>query len=262
MENTTSPLFTSDLAIGYKGKPVASDISLTLQRGKVTSLLGCNGVGKSTLLKTITGELPPVNGSVTLMGKDINSYSRRELSKLFTIVTTESVLAGGLKVRELVSLGRQPYTGLFGRLTKEDREITETAMKQAGILYKADSYIGELSDGERQKAMIAKAIAQDTPLIILDEPFSFLDVAARIEIMSLLNKLARDKDKAVLLSSHDVSQSLRMSDILWLMTPDKGIVAGTPEQLIESGMIEHLFDISGVRFSKSQNDFVANSTIE
>lgn len=197
-----------------------------------------------------------------LMDKVISSYSRRELSKLLTIVTTESVLAGGLKVRELVSLGRQPYTGLFGRLSKEDREITETAMRHAGILYKADSYIGELSDGERQKAMIAKAIAQDTPLIILDEPFSFLDVAARIEIMSLLNKLARDKGKSVLLSSHDVSQSLRMSDILWLMTPDKEIMAGTPEQLIESGEIEHLFNVPCVKFSKSQNDFVANRPTE
>lgn len=248
----------SDLSIGYKNRPIATGLSLEVNPGEVTALLGPNGAGKSTLIKTITGELSPIKGRVELFGRPLESYSRKELAKTLAIVTTEPIQAGGLTVRELVGLGRQPHTGFFGRLSETDARSVESAMKRVGISHKATSYVAELSDGERQKTMIAKAIAQDTPLIVLDEPFSFLDVGARIEILSLLLSIAAT-GKAVLYSSHDVSQALRMATRVMLLTHDKSLVSGTPEQLMADGNIARLFDNENVVFSPTEKDFIAKN---
>lgn len=234
------------LSAGYvSGKTVTTvlrDVSLTLCRGRLVSLLGANGAGKSTLLRSVSGVQRPLAGDVRIAGKPVGSYGRAELSRLVAIVSTERTQAGGLTVEELVGLGRQPHTGFLGRLGDSDRRIVGDAMEAVGIGYKAHAFVAELSDGERQKAMIARALAQEAPIIILDEPTSFLDVASRIDTLQLLHRLAREEGKAVLLSSHDISQSLALSDELWLLTREGTIVAGGTEDLVLSGAMSGLFD--------------------
>ena len=191
-----SAVSAQHLAIGYslgKGrwKTVHPCVDFTLNLGELTSLIGLNGAGKSTLIKTLCRFQPPVGGSVSVMGKDVREYAPHEFALTVGVVLTDRTNAGGLTVRELVSLGRQPHTGFLGHLGDRDRIVVSAAMDSVGISHKADSYVSELSDGERQRAMIAKALAQECPVIVLDEPTAFLDVASRIETMSLLHETAR-----------------------------------------------------------------------
>ena len=164
------------------------------------------------------------------------------------MVLTDKTFAGGLSVYELVALGRQPHTGFFGRLTKEDRRIVEEAMENVGIAHKARNYTAELSDGERQKVMIAKALVQECPLILLDEPTAFLDVVSRIEIMHLLHRLAIEQDKAILLSTHDIEQALVLSDKLWLLTKGEGLQCGVTEDIILNHRMDSLFPHKDICF--------------
>jgi iron complex transport system ATP-binding protein len=252
---------TCDLSIGYfksgKHKTVLNkNINIQLFTGELTALLGPNGAGKSTLLKTLCGFHPPVEGSIRIQGKTLKNMTNRELSRNIGVVLTEKTNAGGITVRELVSLGRQPYTGFFGRLDKEDEKIIDESIEAAGIMHKVNSYIAELSDGERQKVMIAKVLAQQCPLIILDEPTAFLDVTSKIETMALLKKLATDQAKAILLTTHDVEIVLQISDTLWLMKTDNQIITGSPEKLISDGSVSTFFNNDNVTFDISGKRFV------
>lgn len=249
-------LTTQNLSVGYKNHTILSNINISIGKGEVISLLGANGIGKSTLLKTLIGELPPISGNIFVNEKDISSISQKSLSKLIAIVTTDKVQVGGLKVHELVKLGRHPHTGFFGKLSDIDIEVAQKAMKAVGIAHKKNSFLSELSDGERQKAMIARAIAQQTPLIILDEPFSFLDTASRIEILSLLKQISRQNQVGILLSSHDVSQAMRMSDRIILIDKNRQIFYGTPTQVVESSVIQNLFANDKIIYDSIQSDFV------
>lgn len=257
-------LGTTALSVGYrKGNLVTtilSGLDLELKCGTVVALVGANGIGKSTLLRTITGDQPSLSGTVLIDGTPIHEIGRKQMSLLMSIVTTERTHTGGLTVRELVSLGRQPYTGFLGILDRNDRRVINEAMKAAGISHKAHSYVAELSDGERQKAMIAKALAQETPIIILDEPTAFLDVESRMETMLLLYRLAHDRNKAVLLSSHDLSQSMMLADELWLVTHDRRLLTGCTEDLALSGAMDSIFSSENVRFDLLQGDFCINIT--
>ena len=227
------------IATGYRqGKQVAEvhqGLDFCLSGGELTCLLGCNGAGKSTLLRTLAGMQPPLSGRLKLMGRPLEAYSAHERSKTIGVVLTDRMQAGGLTVYELVALGRQPYTGFFGRLTSADKTLVWRALEEVGMAGKARRYVAELSDGERQKAMIAKVLVQECPLILLDEPTAFLDVESRMEVMRLLRKLAVEERKAVLLSTHDVDQALAMSDRLWLMTQEREMLCGTTEDLVLSG---------------------------
>ncbi|MFA6875513.1 MAG: ABC transporter ATP-binding protein, partial [Parabacteroides sp.] len=199
-----SVIETKNLSIGYflrgrRRKVVHDGLDLQLFPGEVTCLLGLNGAGKSTLLRTLCGFQPPLGGEILLMGKPLSEYSQLDFALTVGVVLTEKTNAGGITVYELVSLGRHPYTGFFGQLKKQDRDIIEQSLEKTGIAHKADNYVSELSDGERQKAMIAKALAQQCPIILLDEPTAFLDVTSRIETMVLLHKLAVEQQKAILL---------------------------------------------------------------
>ena len=241
-------LATENLSIGYSArKPVAANLSLALCKGQLTSLLGPNGVGKSTLLRTLSRLQPPLAGSVTICGEPLADLPPTKLARLVALVLTDKVLTGGLTVFELVSMGRQPYTGFFGRLSADDKNIINQAITAVGIADKADRHVAELSDGERQKTMIAKALAQQTPIIILDEPTAFLDAAARIEIMQLLHRLATT-GKAILLSTHDIDVALQLSDNLWLMN-NNGLTCGTVSEIVESGCLNNLFESPNVRFN-------------
>ena len=240
---------TNHLSIGYllKGgrrKIIHEDLNLRLQPGEVTCLLGLNGAGKSTLLRTLCGFQPPLSGEIRLMGKPLASYSQSNFSLTVGVVLTEKTNAGGITVYELVSLGRHPYTGFFGQLKKHDREIIGQSLEAAGIAHKAQNYVSELSDGERQKAMIAKALAQQCPT-------AFLDVTSRIETMVLLHRLATEQHKAILLSTHDLDLAIQMGDCLWLQEKGRPMACGTPEDLILSGAFESFFGKEGIVFDPS-----------
>lgn len=253
-----APLISAaGLSVGYRRKTILADLSFDILPGSLIALVGRNGVGKSTLLRTLTADLRPLGGSLMLEGKPLDSYPPRRLAAKIAVVTTEPLQVGALTVRELVSLGRDPHTGITGHLTADDREAVDSAIEAIGITPLADKFMARLSDGERQKALIARALAQDTPLIILDEPFSFLDVSARIEILSLLRDLCHSRRRAILFSSHDIAQALRMADAVWMLSPDRRLITGTPEEIKHNHLIDNLFDNPNVCFDPRQNDFVA-----
>ena len=244
---------TTDLSIGYALKGghlncVHDALNLSLYAGEVTCLLGLNGAGKSTLLRTICGFQPALGGEIDLLGKPLASYSQGEFSRNVGVVLTEKTNAGGITVSELVSLGRHPYTGFFGQLKQHDRDIIQESMEAVGIAHKAKNYVSELSDGERQKAMIAKALAQQCPIILLDEPTAFLDVTSRIETMVLLHALATEQDKAILLSTHDLDLAIQLADCLWLQEKNRPMACGAPEDLILGGEFAQFFSKRGIEF--------------
>lgn len=211
----------SHLSVGYKvGHAVVSDINLTLQSGKLASLIGANGVGKSTLLKTLTGFLPKLEGSLLLDGKDISEFSQRALAQQISIVLTQKPDVQNLTVEEIVGLGRSPYTGFFGKLHANDQQIVDESIIAVGIEKLKNRMIQTLSDGERQKVMIAKALAQQTPIIFLDEPTAFLDFSSKVETFQLLQRMAHEMGKLVLLSTHDLELAVRFSDTLLQVNGD------------------------------------------
>lgn len=211
----------SHLSVGYKvGHAVVSDINLALQSGKLASLIGANGVGKSTLLKTLTGFLPKLEGSLLLDGKDISEFSQRALARQISIVLTQKPDVQNLTVEEIVGLGRSPYTGFFGKLHANDQQIVDESITAVGIEKLKNRMIQTLSDGERQKVMIAKALAQQTPVIFLDEPTAFLDFSSKVETFQLLQRMAHEMGKFILLSSHDLELAVRFSDTLLQVNGD------------------------------------------
>lgn len=255
----TAILSATHLSIGYflRGKEPFSlheNLTFDLNRGEVTSLLGSNGAGKSTLLRTLSATQPALSGELKLLGRSLLSYSEQERSRLIGLVLTDRIMTGGLVVRELVALGRQPHTGFFGRLTRRDSQIVDEAIAAVGMRHKANCYVAELSDGERQKAMIAKVLAQECPVILLDEPTAFLDVTSRIETMILLRRIASEQQKTVLLSTHDLEQALLLSDRVWLLSPQK-FWNGVPEDFVFSGVLENTFCRDEISFDRQNGLF-------
>ena len=242
-----------NLTIGYltsrKTTAVHQNMCFSLHAGELTCLLGANGSGKSTLLRTLAAAQPPLNGEILVNGMDISTMTNRQKSLAIGIVLTDKTQAGGLSVEELVSLGRQPHTGFFGMLSKRDHEVVDNALRAVGIANMRHRYVSQLSDGERQKAFIAKALVQECPIILLDEPTAFLDVVSRIEIMELLRHIAAQQHRAVLLSSHDIEQALALADRLWLLSPQNGLTTGVTEDLVLSGALDSLFINEGITFN-------------
>lgn len=253
-------IYTKSLSAGYRKRKsvttVLRNVDLELHEGELVSLLGANGAGKSTLIRTICGLQPALAGRVMVGDKDVERLTPRQLSKTIALVTTERTFAGGLTVSELVELGRHPHTGFLGRLDEHDRQIVATAIEKVGISHKSESYVAELSDGERQKVMIAKALAQEAPVIILDEPTAFLDVASRVEVLQLLHDLARNERRTILISSHDIQQSMALSDRLWIVSDSGEIVSGVTEDLILADKISLLFSNRNVAFDPATGDFL------
>lgn len=205
----------SQLSVGYSlSHPVISDINLELRSGQLACLIGENGIGKSTLLKTLTGFLPKMKGSLLLGNRDIESFSQRELARQVSIVLTQKPDVQNLTIEEIIGLGRSPYTGFFGRLRAEDRKVVDDAIATMGIEKLRGRMIQTLSDGERQKVMIAKALAQETPIILLDEPTAFLDFPSKAETFQSLQRMAHERDKLILLSTHDLELAVRFADSL------------------------------------------------
>lgn len=230
-----------NLTVGYGGKAVLSDINQTLNAGQMVCMLGANGVGKSTILRTLAGFLPPLSGKVLLDGRDVSSLPLSERSRAVAVVLTERIEVPYMKVADLVGMGRSPYTGFFGTLNREDRNIVDKAIEMVGITGLANRTIDTLSDGERQKTLLAKALAQQTPVILLDEPTAFLDFHAKVGTLRLMLRLAHETKKTILLSTHDVEMAIRLSDVLWIVQ-DGQIVSGTPASLKQRGALQQFED--------------------
>ena len=252
-----------DLSVGYRQKQgvktVAEGITADISSGGLTCLLGANGVGKSTLLRTLSAFQPKTGGDILISGRPLESYSDRELSRQISVVLTEKPDVRNMSVRELVSLGRSPYTGFWGTCTDADMQVVDEAISLVGIESLSHRMVHTLSDGERQKVMIAKALAQQTPVILLDEPTAFLDFPSKVEMMQLLRRISREgqrvggqdddlAQKTVFLSTHDVELALQLADTLWLMRQHEPMVIGTPRQLADQGELARFIDHPGITF--------------
>jgi iron complex transport system ATP-binding protein len=257
-------LETTGLAIGYKpsrqpAKVVLSDISVELKAGELVCLIGPNGAGKSTLMRTLAGIQPPLAGTVTLMGDDLQTLKPRQLAQRLSVVLTERVDTGMLSAHALVALGRHPYTDWSGALTSDDEAVVQWAIESVGAAHLVGRSVSELSDGERQKIMIARALAQEPAVMLLDEPTAYLDLPRRAEIMQVLRKLARDAGRAVLLSTHDLDLALRSADRIWLLPAGGPLHTGAPEDLVLNGAFEAAFQGEGVEFDLYTGSFRVNS---
>jgi len=236
---------TVDLSIGYhRGKTanaVQQGLNLLANPGELIALIGPNGCGKSTLLRTLAGLQEPLAGSVFLEEVNLEDLKLTQRAQQISLVLTDSVQLGYITVEQLVAMGRHPYSTVSGKLSKNDEKQVSDALKAVHLEPFCNRLVAELSDGERQRVMIAKALAQDTPLILLDEPTSFLDLPNRVEILLLLKKLARDLQKCILISTHEIDLAIRLADKLWLMDAGAVLQAGTPAELTANDSIHHVF---------------------
>lgn len=251
-----------NLTIGYtpRNLVIQKNINLKLNPGELTCLLGPNGAGKTTLLRTLAGFIPPIDGEVLINGKSLFSYSREDLSKIVGVVLTERPSVTNMTVRQLIALGRSPYTDFWGKIKNDDLKYIENALKITNTTNLENRRIDTLSDGEFQKVMIAKALAQDTPIIMLDEPTAFLDFPSKVETLRLLSRLAREQNKAILQSTHDLNMALALSDTVWLMDKKLGVVAGSPRELAENETLPKYFEAPGLNFNKSKISFEISAT--
>ena len=252
-------LKANPISIGYRDKKtvkiVSENIKIELQKGKLIALVGVNGIGKSTLLKTITGIQKPLEGTVYLNDKNIAEYSAGDLAQQMSLVLTEHLPPSNLTVFELVALGRQPYTNWLGTLTSEDIEKVNDAIRLTKIEHLVEKKHFEISDGQLQKVLIARALAQDTPLIILDEPTTHLDLLHKFTLLQLLQKLAKETQKCILFSTHDIDLAIQLCDEMIIMTPEK-TVQSSPCELIEKGVFNELFDDKSIGFDKDKGKFI------
>lgn len=212
--NSMQGIETINLCVGYHGHSVVEDINLSLPCGRMACILGSNGAGKSTLLRTLCGFQSPLSGTVNIGGSDINHLTPAGMARRVSVVLTYRPDTPSLTAEEMVAMGRAPYTGFWGSLGKTDRDIVQQAMLTVGITTLANRRMGQLSDGERQKVMIAKALAQQTPVILLDEPTAFLDYASKVAVMKTLSHLAHNEEKTILISTHDLELAARIADCL------------------------------------------------
>ena len=252
---------THNLSIGYQTKKnttcVAKDINLSLVKGNLVCVLGKNGIGKSTLLKTLTKVQPKLSGEIVLEGKKLETISNIELAKKMSLVLTERVPESNLTVYELIALGRQPYTNWVGTLTNDDKKYIEIAIQQTNSKEFLNKKHYELSDGQLQKVMIARALAQNTEIITLDEPTAHLDIHNKIEIFQLLKKMTQELGKTILISTHEIHIALQLADQLWLMNETE-IISGKTEDLVADKSVSKLFTSNLVRFDLKSKQFIIN----
>jgi len=254
---------TSNLTIGYSTKKkvttIASNLNINLEAGNLVCLLGENGIGKSTLLRTLTKVQPALNGAIFIEETNLKDLSNLDLSKKLSLVLTEKLPESSLTVFELVALGRQPYTNWIGQLSTKDVEIIQLALKQTNTLHLTNAKYYELSDGQLQKVLIARALAQNTSIIILDEPTAHLDIHHTIETFTLLKELATKFGKTIIISTHEINLALQLADELWLMT-SQGLTSGKTSKLIETNQLNSLFNSELIHFDKSLKQFTISKS--
>lgn len=260
MKNKLVPNIQIDgLSIGFrqKGKTpfiLKEKLNFSANQGEIVALIGSNGIGKSTLLRTIAGFLEYYSGEIKIKGESIDNFSSKEKAKILSFVSTEIVKTPNLSVFDLVAFGRHPFTNWYGKITEKDREQIEIAIKSVGLEGFESKYINKISDGERQRAMVARTIAQDTPVIILDEPTAFLDVSNKYDIFHLLQSIAHENGKTILLSTHDLNIALREVDKFWIMLENENY-EGAPEDTVLNGWFQNIFTNKHIDFDLSEGDF-------
>ena len=250
---------TSNLSIGYRSKSVentiATNLNINLQEGKLIALIGENGIGKSTLLRTLSGIQKPLNGSIYLNDKNIKEYSPVDLAQNLSLVLTEKLPPSNLTVFELIALGRQPYTNWIGTLNSDDLEKVNEAIALTQIEHLSHKKYYEISDGQFQNVLVARALAQDTPLIILDEPSTHLDLFHKVSLFKLLKKLANKANKCILFSTHDIDLAIQLSDEMIVMTADT-VLQDEPCNLISKGVFDTLFKDENITFDAEKGRFM------
>jgi iron complex transport system ATP-binding protein len=254
-----------NLIIGYQkghhAMPIMSFPEINVEKGDFIAIAGVNGIGKSTLIKTLIQLIPKISGDILINSKPASSYSRAKLASLISYVSTEVIHAQQITVRDLVTFGRYPYTNWFGKIESEDKTIVEDAIDLLELRHLASKFIDEISDGERQRAMIARALAQQTDIVILDEPTAFLDLPHKHEIVNLLGKLTREKGKTILFTTHDLAIAIKEADKLWLLS-NEGFSQGSPEDLILNGIIAKIFNTPKVTFDNRRGDFAIQKNLK
>ena len=257
---TAAVLEAGRLVLGYRRgrrrvSRISTELDLAVEEGELVCLLGPNGAGKSTLLRTLAGMQPALSGWIRLLGRDLAQLSPSALARRVSVVLTEPLISGNLTARVLVSLGRYPYTNWTGRLSAEDWAKVDRSLAVLSAEALADRPVAELSDGERQKVLIARALAQEPRLMILDEPTSFLDVPRRIEMLALLRDLVRGQGCSVVLATHHLDLALHYADRLWLQPVGGPFETGAPEDLALSGALERTFSSRGLKFDPERGEF-------
>lgn len=242
-----------DVTLGYGDRVLVADANVGFGWGELTALIGRNGTGKSTLLRTIAALSKPQKGVVTINGRDVASLSMKEVASQIAFVSTDDVRVQNLHVWDVVSLGRAPYTNWVGRLTEEDKAKVREALALVGMDGFAQAAMDSLSDGERQRVMIARALAQDTPIILLDEPTAFLDLPNKYEICLLLRRLAHKEGKSILFSTHDLSIAIELCDTIAMIEGGE-FHYGTAEMLIESGEMGRIFERTQIEFDRERGN--------
>jgi iron complex transport system ATP-binding protein len=257
-ENLTEILKLNSLKIGYISGKIENvlipPITACANNGELIALIGRNGIGKSTLLRTLTGLQPALGGEIFYDNKEILDYSRMELAQKVGYFSTEIIKVSNMTVFDLVALGRFPHTNWIGKIDEKSHKAIKNAIGMTGMSAFSERYVSELSDGERQKAMISRILAQDTGIMIMDEPTAFLDIGSKYEILHLMHILTRDKSKTIIFSTHDLNMAISQADKIWLLLDNK-LIEGAPEDLMIAGAFDHLFDSSPVHFNSDDGSF-------
>lgn len=250
---------TKNLSIGYKKghnkNILLSDINLSTAKGELIALIGMNGSGKSTLLRSLANFQNPLSGDIRIVNKQITQYNPEELAHKISFVSTERIGLNNITVREIIELGRYPYTGLLGKLSQHDVEIVDNVISQTELKNISSKNLHEISDGEKQRVMIARALAQDTEIIILDEPTAFLDIPNRFEIIKLLKSLTVEKNKTIIFSTHDLPIAMQLADKIWLISQGN-ITEGAPEDLVLNKEFSKIFTSDKIIFDDIKGDFI------
>lgn len=259
MMNETATIELHDLSTGYRLRSnnivVAEGLRATLQRGQLTCLLGPNGCGKSTLLRTMGGFQPALAGRIDVCGRPLADYTAQELARLVSVVLTDNSNIREMTAWDVVAMGRSPYTNFWGRLTEADRQEVDRCIELVGLRHLAQRRIHTLSDGERQKVMIAKAIAQGTDIILLDEPTAFLDYPNKVGMLLLLHRIAHELGRSIFLSTHDMEHALQVADQIWLLDRTLGLTTGSPADLSHNGSVARYFQTDAMTFDAETRSF-------
>lgn len=256
----------NNVTIGYAGKKepkvIQSSLQLSAERGELIALIGKNGCGKSTLLRSLGCLQPLLEGTILLNGENIHEKTPKERAKLISVVLTAQQSVASFTVKELIFIGRDPYTGWLGSLSAADEKIIDEAIEMTYLNGFETRNIHELSDGERQRVFIARALAQDTPVILLDEPTSHLDLPNRINILLLLQKLARETQKTIFISTHELETAMQVADKIWLMEKNNGVTVGAPEDMVLNGSFDKVFHHHSYEFDKEFGSFVVQKQLD
>ncbi|WP_237672617.1 ABC transporter ATP-binding protein, partial [Clostridioides difficile] len=242
-------LKTNNLSVGYNNKVVISNINVEVKNGEILCLLGSNGAGKTTLLRSLSKLISPIKGEIYLNGVNINCISRKALSKKMALVLTNRLLGDLMTVQDIVNIGRYPYTGFFGSLSKKDLIMVDEALESVDALHLKKRYFDELSDGEKQKVLVARALVQEPEIIILDEPTTHLDIKHRLELINILKKLSKEKSISVILSLHEIDIALKSCDKVALIKNNKVIAYGQPEDVVDEDIINSLYELDDKNFN-------------